>query len=95
MSAVPITLPYKTAGGMASKTVTAYFTHHGPVVRELDGKWVAVKMMDEPLKALTQSYTRTKAKSYKDVLQVDGAAHQLVEQHRVRGRRRQHRLLPR
>ena len=64
--AVPVTLPYKTPGGaMASRTVTAYFTHHGPVVRELDGKWVAVKMMDEPLKALTQSYTRTKAKNYK------------------------------
>lgn len=61
----PITLPYKTpSGAMASKTVTAYFTHHGPVVREADGKWVAVKMMDEPLKALTQSYTRTKARDY-------------------------------
>lgn len=61
----PIALPYKTpSGAMASKTVTAYFTHHGPVVREADGKWVAVKMMDEPLKALTQSYTRTKARDY-------------------------------
>jgi acyl-homoserine-lactone acylase len=64
MRAVPITLPYKTAGGMASKTVTAYFTHHGPVVREAGGKWVAVKLMEEPLKALTQSYTRTKATNY-------------------------------
>jgi acyl-homoserine-lactone acylase len=64
MRAVPITLPYKTAAGMASKTVTAYFTHHGPVVREAGGKWVSVKLMEEPLKALTQSYTRTKATSY-------------------------------
>jgi acyl-homoserine-lactone acylase len=64
VKAVPITLPYKSAGGMASKTITAYFTHHGPVVRAADGKWVAVKLMQEPLKALTQSYTRTKAKSY-------------------------------
>ena len=62
--ALPIRLPYKTAAGMASRTVTAYFTHHGPVVRAQDGKWVAVKMMDEPLKALTQSYTRTKARNY-------------------------------
>ncbi len=60
-----ITLPYRTASGaMASKTVTAYFTHHGPIVREEGGKWVAVRMMDEPLKALTQSYTRTKARDY-------------------------------
>lgn len=63
--AVPVTLPYKTpSGGMASKTITAYFTHHGPIVRAVDGKWVAVKMMDEPLKALTQSYSRTKARDY-------------------------------
>jgi acyl-homoserine-lactone acylase len=65
MRAVPITLPYKTPNGMASKTITAYFTHHGPVVREAGGKWVSVKLMEEPLKALTQSYTRTKATSYK------------------------------
>jgi acyl-homoserine-lactone acylase len=62
---VRIRLPYKTAQGMAERTVTAYFTHHGPVVRAVDGAgWVAVKMMDEPLKALTQSYLRTKAKNY-------------------------------
>jgi acyl-homoserine-lactone acylase len=63
--ATPITLPYRLpSGAMASRSVTAYFSHHGPVVREQDGKWVAVKMMDEPLKALTQSYTRTKARDY-------------------------------
>jgi acyl-homoserine-lactone acylase len=65
MKAVPITLPYKTATGMASKTVTAYFSHHGPVVRSVGGKWVAIKMMEEPLKALMQSYSRTKATGYK------------------------------
>jgi acyl-homoserine-lactone acylase len=65
MKAVPITLPYKSATGMASKTVTAYFSHHGPVVRSVGGKWVAIKMMEEPLKALMQSYSRTKATSYK------------------------------
>jgi len=65
VTAKPIALPYKTpSGAMASKTVTAYFTHHGPIVRAVDGKWVAVKMMDEPLKALTQSYSRTKARDY-------------------------------
>ena len=65
MKAVTMTLPYKTATGMASKTITAYFSHHGPIVRAANGKWVSVKMMDEPLKALTQSFSRTKAKSYK------------------------------
>jgi acyl-homoserine-lactone acylase len=65
MKAVPVTLPYKTASGaMASKTITAYFTHHGPVVREQDGKWVAVRMMFEPMKALEQSFLRTKTRDY-------------------------------
>lgn len=66
LRAVPVTLPYKTADGkLASRGVTVYFSHHGPIVRGEDGKWVAVKMMDEPVKALTQSYTRTKAKNYR------------------------------
>ena len=42
-----------------------YQTHHGPIVREMDGRWVSVRLMQEPVKALTQSYMRTKAKSYK------------------------------
>jgi acyl-homoserine-lactone acylase len=59
-----IVLPYKTANGMASRSVTAYFTHHGPVIRAENGKWVAVKMMDDPMHALMQSYGRTKARDY-------------------------------
>ena len=65
LRAVPITLPFKKPdGGMGSRSVTAYFSHHGPIVRSENGKWVAIKMMDEPIKALTQSYSRTKAKNY-------------------------------
>jgi acyl-homoserine-lactone acylase len=59
-----ITLPYRTRAGMASRTVTAYFTHHGPVIRAQDGKWVAVRMMNDPMHALMQSYGRTKARDY-------------------------------
>ena len=94
MTASKIVVPYKTATGMAQKEFTVYRTHHGPIVREADGKWVSVRLMQEPLKALTQSYSRTKAKNYKAFREVDGAAHQLVEQHDLRRRRRQHRLLP-
>ncbi len=60
-----ISVPYKTASGMANREFTIYKTHHGPVVREADGKWVSVRLMQEPLKALQQSYLRTKAKNYK------------------------------
>jgi acyl-homoserine-lactone acylase len=59
-----IKLPYKTKDGMAEKTVTAYFTHHGPVVRQEGDKWVSVALMNEPMKALTQSFIRTKARNY-------------------------------
>ena len=59
-----ITVPYKTAAGMSQKVFTVYRTHHGPIVRQSDGKWISVRMMQEPLKALMQSYSRTKARNY-------------------------------
>lgn len=65
-----ITVPYKTATGMAQKQFTIYRTHHGPIVREVDGKWVAIRLMNEPLIALTQSYSRTKTKNLAEFKQV-------------------------
>jgi acyl-homoserine-lactone acylase len=57
-----ITIPYRTpAGGMASQTFTVYRTHHGPIVRAADGKWIAIAMMNKPVEALEQSFGRTKA----------------------------------
>ena len=63
-----ITVPYKTESGMARKDFTVYYTHHGPIVREANGKWVSIRLMQEPLKALIQSYTRIKARNYKAFL---------------------------
>jgi acyl-homoserine lactone acylase PvdQ len=65
LQASQIIVPYKTSTGIAQKPFTVYRTHHGPVVREADGKWVSVRLMEEPLKALMQSYSRTKASGYK------------------------------
>jgi acyl-homoserine lactone acylase PvdQ len=59
-----IVVPYRTGSGMAHKEFTIYRTHHGPVVRQANDKWVSIRLMQEPLKALTQSYSRTKSKSY-------------------------------
>jgi acyl-homoserine lactone acylase PvdQ len=64
-----ITVPYKTPAGMAEKKFTVYRTHHGPIVREMNGDWVSIRLMQEPVKALTQSYIRTKAKDYKSFRQ--------------------------
>ena len=65
-----ITLPYKRGSTMARRVVTAYFSHHGPIIRATDGKWIAVKMMNDPMHALMQSYGRTKAKSYAEFYKV-------------------------
>ena len=74
------TIRYKTASGLASRDFTIYRTHHGPIVREaVAGEggvtgpglhWVATAMMEEPLKALIQSYTRTKARSFAEFRKV-------------------------
>src|SRR6185503_17834115 len=53
-----IKVPYKTPQGMAEKTFTVYRTQHGPVVRKLNDKWITISLMQEPVKALTQSYSR-------------------------------------
>ena len=66
-----ITVPYKSGTALASKEFTVYKTHRGPIVRSVDGKWVSIRMMQEPLKALNQSYSRTKARNlaeYKKVM---------------------------
>jgi acyl-homoserine-lactone acylase len=64
--ATRVVVPFRTRAGMARKEFTVYRTHHGPIVREAGGKWISVKLMQEPLKALTQSYTRTKARGLAD-----------------------------
>jgi len=64
VTAATIALPYRTDSGIAQREFTVYRTHHGPIVREADGRWVSVRLMEEPVKALTQSYLRTKAGNY-------------------------------
>ena len=60
-----ITVPYKSGNGVKTREFTVYRTPHGPVVRAMGDKWVSIALMQDPVKALTQSYTRTKARSYK------------------------------
>jgi acyl-homoserine-lactone acylase len=60
-----IEVPYRTDAGMATKQLTVYRTHHGPLVRSADGKWIAIRLMQKPIEALSQSYLRTKARDLK------------------------------
>ena len=70
VTARKVTVPYKTDTGMAEREFTVYRTHHGPIVREVDGAWVSVALMEEPMDALIQSYMRTKAQSYDEYIEV-------------------------
>jgi acyl-homoserine-lactone acylase len=68
MTAVEITVPYRTSRGLLGRKFTVYRTHHGLVIREDNGRWVSIRLMQEPVKALMQSYLRTKARDYKAYL---------------------------
>jgi acyl-homoserine-lactone acylase len=59
-----ITIPFKRADGMGKQTFTVYHSHHGPIIRAENGKWIAVKLLVDPVPALSQSYLRTKTHDY-------------------------------
>jgi len=67
-----VTVRYRTEdGGMAERTFTTYRTHHGPIVRSVeDGRWISIALMEEPVRALIQSYSRTKARNLDEFLAV-------------------------
>ncbi len=57
-------------GAMAQRMFTVYATHHGPVVREKDGKWITTALMNKPMEALEQSWLRTKANDFASFMKV-------------------------
>ena len=68
-----ITVPYLDGGTLSERTFDVYYSHEGPIVRSDGGDWIAVKLMFEPVDALSQSYGRTKAANYdeyKEVMQL-------------------------
>ncbi|MET3761565.1 penicillin acylase family protein [Sphingomonas sp. UYEF23] len=57
-----VTLSYrKPDGTMAARSFTTFASHHGPIVAEQNGKWIAQGLMWKPIPALEQSWLRTKA----------------------------------
>jgi acyl-homoserine-lactone acylase len=60
-----VSIPFKNADGTTgSRSFTVYRSHHGPIVRMQGDKWIAVKMMEDHITALQQSYGRMKAKDF-------------------------------
>jgi acyl-homoserine-lactone acylase len=67
----PVTVRYRTGDGkIASREFTTWRTHHGPIVREANGRWIAFAMMDRPVSALQQSFLRTKTRDLADFVKV-------------------------
>ncbi|HWG37144.1 MAG TPA: penicillin acylase family protein [Terriglobales bacterium] len=64
-----IEVPYKDGDRMATRSFTAYWTQHGPVIGEVNGKWETISLMQRPMRALEQDFERTKAHNYKEFLQ--------------------------
>ena len=66
-----ITVPYRAAdGSVKTRVFTTYATHHGPIVREAGGKWIAFAMMNKPVEALEQSFARTKTSDFDGYMKV-------------------------
>lgn len=61
-----ISLQYLNKGALATKTITTYYTAHGPVMARRNGNWISVKANNRDLKGLIQSWQRTKARNYEE-----------------------------
>jgi len=59
-----LTIPYRQGDRLAYRNFTVYHSLHGPIVRTERDKWIAVCLLHEPVKALAQSYLRTKTRNY-------------------------------
>jgi acyl-homoserine lactone acylase PvdQ len=57
-------LKYKEGDTLRERTFPLYHTHHGPITHLTEGQWTATAMMWDPVKALEQSYIRTKQDGY-------------------------------
>lgn len=66
VDSISVRLNYKSESGIASKDFVMYRTHHGPITHVNGDKWVATALMWSPIKALTQSFTRTKKSNFEE-----------------------------
>ena len=59
-----IQIPFKQGDELKIATFTVYHSHHGPIIRTENGRWIAIKLLQDPIHALAQSYLRTKTTDY-------------------------------
>jgi acyl-homoserine lactone acylase PvdQ len=59
-----INLKYQNGDKLDTKTIKAFYTHHGPVMAKRDGQWISMRANNRSMNMLVQSWQRTKAKSF-------------------------------
>jgi len=62
----PITIRYKTSAGIQEKNITAYFTHHGPIMAKRNNQLLSMKADNRLLEGVIQCWQRTKVKGLND-----------------------------
>ncbi len=66
----PITIRYKKGDHFGEHTFTTYATVHGPVMGSRNGQWLSLRENNRSVKALEQSWLRTKAKGFEEFKEV-------------------------
>ncbi|MEJ7679647.1 MAG: penicillin acylase family protein [Segetibacter sp.] len=51
---------------MHTKTFTAFYTGHGPIMAQRNGQWISLKSYNRSMTSLIQSWIRTKSKGFED-----------------------------
>lgn len=59
-----LVLNVKKGDVVEQKSITGYYTHHGPVLGKRDGKWLALKADNRSYNALLESWLITKANTF-------------------------------
>ncbi|MEE9374482.1 MAG: acylase [Saprospiraceae bacterium] len=59
-----VVLSYKDGDKLSEREFPMYHTHHGPITHMEGDQWISTAMMWEPVKALQQSFIRTKQTGY-------------------------------
>jgi acyl-homoserine-lactone acylase len=59
-----VNLRYKNGETIISKTISALYTHHGPVMAKRNGKLISLRSNNRSMDGLIQSWQRTKTKSF-------------------------------
>lgn len=65
-----IVLKYLENGVLKDKVITAFYTHHGPVMAKRDGKWISLRSYNRSMASLIQSWKRTKTRGLDDYKKV-------------------------